>query len=149
VRGKARSSKLGRIDASSPRQWRNWVIPVIGGLVVTIAGGLILAWILGAFNDQPKPHHTETTGSTVRTWTDYVTGGGTRGPDIAKQRTVQVACKLPGMRLPSNGNIWWYRISSPPWNQRYYASADAFYNNGRSTGPLKDTPFVDKLVPDC
>ncbi|MEU9107784.1 hypothetical protein AB0D54_26310 [Streptomyces xanthophaeus] len=36
-----------------------------------------------------------------------------------------------------------------PWNNAYYASADPFYNNGWTSGPVKGTPFVDEAVPDC
>ena len=30
-----------------------------------------------------------------------------------------------------------------------YASADAFYNNGHTSGSLTGTPFVDNNVPNC
>ena len=36
-----------------------------------------------------------------------------------------------------------------PWNDSYYASADAFYNNGQTSGSLNGTPFVDPSVPVC
>lgn len=36
----------------------------------------------------------------------------------------------------ANGNDWWYRIGSAPWNGDYFASADAFFNNGQTSGPL-------------
>jgi len=34
-------------------------------------------------------------------------------------------------------------------NGGYYASADAFYNNGQTSGSLHGTPFVDNNVPNC
>jgi hypothetical protein len=34
-------------------------------------------------------------------------------------------------------------------NGAYYASADAFYNNGQSTGSLIGAPFLDPTVPNC
>jgi hypothetical protein len=61
---------------------------------------------------------------------------------------VQVACRLEGFRV-ADGDTWWYRIASSPWNGSYYASADAFYNNGQTSGSLMGTPFVDPAVPGC
>jgi hypothetical protein len=50
----------------------------------------------------------------------------------------------------ADGNTWWYEIGSSPWNNVYYASADAFYNEpGVTTGSLVGTPFVDPAVPLC
>ncbi len=64
------------------------------------------------------------------------------------RQTVQIACKLTGFRV-ADGNTWWYRIASSPWNSAYYVSADAFYNNGQTSGSLIGTPFVDNNVPNC
>jgi hypothetical protein len=91
---------------------------------------------------------TEIPGGPTNTWTDPVSAGGTQGPTIASGQSVQIACKLTGFRV-ANGNTWWYRIASSPWSGSYYASADAFYNNGASSGSLQGTPFVDPAVPDC
>jgi len=33
-----------------------------------------------------------------------------------------------------DGNIWWYRITLLPWSNNFYASADAFWNNGTTSG---------------
>jgi hypothetical protein len=55
---------------------------------------------------------------------------------------------VPGLRV-QDGNTWWYRIATSPWNGAYYASADAFYNNGQTSGTLVGTPYVDPAVPDC
>lgn len=90
----------------------------------------------------------ETTGSVTNTWTNYTNAGGTAGPRIPRYTTVQISCKLTGFRV-ADGNTWWYRIASAPWNNNFYASADAFYNNGATSGSLKGTPFVDQAVPDC
>jgi len=90
----------------------------------------------------------ETTGGETNTWTNYRTAGGTRGPTIDANLPIRVSCKVRGFRVAS-GNPWWYRIASSPWKNRYYASADAFYNNGETTGPLFGTPFVDRDVRDC
>ena len=98
----------------------------------------------------PPPAGTlaETTGGETHTWTDYTNAGGTEGPTIPGGTTVQVSCKRVGFAV-ADGNTWWYRIASDPWNDKYYASADAFYNNGATSGPLNGTPYVDPAVPDC
>lgn len=98
----------------------------------------------------PEPALTfaETTGSVVHTWTDYGNAGGTEGPEIPSNATVQVECKVEGFAV-EDGNTWWYRIASSPWNGAYYGSGDAFYNNGATSGSLKGTPFVDASVRNC
>lgn len=99
----------------------------------------------------PPPAPTtypETTGGVTHTWTDYSDAGGTEGASIPAFDTVQIACKVTGFKV-ADGNTWWYRIASSPWNDTYYASADAFYNNGQTSGPLKGTPFVDPSVANC
>ncbi|GAB2979055.1 PKD domain-containing protein [Nocardioides montaniterrae] len=92
--------------------------------------------------------YNETTGSVTHTWTNYSNAGGTEGPQIASQQTVAIACKLQGFQV-ADGNTWWYRIAASPWNGSYYASADAFYNNGATSGSLSGTPWVDTAVPNC
>jgi hypothetical protein len=92
--------------------------------------------------------YAETAGSVAHTWTNHTNAGGTEGPSIAAYQTVQIACKLTGFKV-ADGNTWWYRIAQSPWNSAYYVSADAFYNNGATSGPLTGTPFVDTNVPSC
>jgi hypothetical protein len=92
--------------------------------------------------------YAETTGGVTHTWTDYSDAGGTEGASIPSFDTVQIACKVTGFKV-ADGNTWWYRIASSPWNDAYYASADAFYNNGQTSGSLIGTPFVDPNVPNC
>jgi hypothetical protein len=96
----------------------------------------------------PPPVYNETVGGVTHTWTNYNNAGGVEGPTIANGQTLQIACKLTGFRV-ADGNTWWYRIASSPWNGQYYASADAFYNNGATSGSLHGTPFVDANVRDC
>jgi hypothetical protein len=92
---------------------------------------------------------SETPGSEVNTWSDYADGGGTHGPTIPSHETVQVKCRVEGLRV-SDGNTWWYRIASSPWNDAYYGSADAFYNEpGVTSGSLVGTPFYEAQVPIC
>lgn len=102
---------------------------------------------------QPPPPpapttYAETVGGVTHTWTNYSNAGGTQGASIATSQTVQIACKLTGFAV-ADGNTWWYRIASSPWNSSFYASADAFYNNGQTSGSLHGTPFVDPSVPSC
>lgn len=92
--------------------------------------------------------YAETTGSVANTWTNYQSAGGNAGATIAKNATVQIACRVTGFKV-GDGNTWWYQIASAPWSGSYYVSADAFYNNGATSGSLAGTPWVDSAVPDC
>jgi surface antigen len=96
----------------------------------------------------PPPTWPETAGGVAHTWTDYSSAGGTEGPEVAAYQTVQIACSVQGFRV-ADGNTWWYRIAQAPWSDNYYVSADAFYNNGQTSGSLSGTPFVDPSVPAC
>lgn len=98
----------------------------------------------------PPPPRTwpETAGGVAHTWTNHTNAGGTQGPSIAAGQTVQITCRLQGFRV-ADGNTWWYRIAESPWSNRYYVSADAFYNNGATSGSLHGTPFVDEKVATC
>ena len=96
----------------------------------------------------PAPTYSETPGSGVHTWSDYADAGGSEGPEIPSNETVQIQCKVNGFRV-ADGDTWWYRVASSPWNNSYYGSADAFYNNGETSGSLLGTPFVDPSVPNC
>jgi cell wall-associated NlpC family hydrolase len=102
----------------------------------------------GSTPSTPAPTYSETSGSVVHTWSDYADAGGSEGPEMPSNDTVQIACKINGFTV-ADGNTWWYRIASSPWNDAYYGSADAFYNNGETSGSLKGTPFVDPGVPGC
>ncbi len=98
---------------------------------------------------QPTPvTYTETTGGPSHTWTNYTNAGGYEGATIPSNGSVQISCKVAGFRV-ADGNTWWYRIASAPWNNAYFVSADAFYNNGATSGSLHGTPFVDPAVPNC
>ncbi len=97
---------------------------------------------------QPASSWAETPGGVTHTWTNYSNAGGYEGAQIPAYQTVQIACKLPGFAV-ADGDTWWYRIASSPWNGAYYASADAFYNNGQTSGSLHGTPFVNGAVNDC
>jgi Cutinase len=96
----------------------------------------------------PPPSWAETTGGPTNTWTNYTNAGGAKGPTIPAFTTIQIACKLTGFAV-ANGNTWWYRIAQAPWSNAFYASADAFYNNGATSGSLVGTPYVDDAVANC
>jgi hypothetical protein len=87
-------------------------------------------------------------GGAAHTWSDYADAGGTQGQTIPAGASVQIACKVTGFKV-ADGNTWWYQIASSPWSGGYFVSADAFYNNGQTSGSLIGTPFVDTGVPDC
>lgn len=106
------------------------------------------ALVLGAAAAAAETY-TETTGpGPTHTWTDYHDAGGSEGPSIPDNSTVQITCRAEGFRV-EDGNTWWYLIASSPWSDNYWASADAFYNDGQTTGSLKGTPFVDPKVRLC
>ncbi|MGO9761519.1 MAG: CHAP domain-containing protein [Solirubrobacteraceae bacterium] len=92
--------------------------------------------------------YSETPGSEVHTWTEYSDGGGTEGAPIPAGQAVQVSCKVEGLKV-QDGDVWWYRLASSPWDGVYYASADPFYNDGATSGSLIGTPAVDPRVPNC
>jgi hypothetical protein len=96
----------------------------------------------------PAVTYTETVGGPTHTWTNYSNAGGAEGATIATHASVQVSCVVQGFRV-ADGNTNWYRIASSPWNNAYYASSDAFYNNGATSGSLDGTPYVDPKVPSC
>jgi surface antigen len=96
----------------------------------------------------PPRTWSETAGGVAHTWTNYSNAGGTQGPSIAGGQTVQISCRLTGFQV-ADGNTWWYRIAQSPWNNSFYVSADAFYNNGQTSGSLHGTPFVDPNVAMC
>jgi len=140
-------------DLTGTRDYRRVAVDNSGGTSGgATGGGSTGGGATGVTPTAPtRPSETtypETTGSVVHTWTDYEDAGGTEGPEIPSNDTVQISCKISGFAV-ADGNTWWYRIASSPWDNTYYGSADAFYNNGQTSGSLKGTPFVDPNVPAC
>jgi hypothetical protein len=121
---------------------------------VTVNGVRSNTISVGGSSSSPPPSTptsqtwSETVGGVSHTWTNPANAGGTEGPSIAAYQTVQIGCRLQGFTV-ADGNNWWYRIASSPWNNGYYVSADAFYNNGSTSGSLHGTPFVDPNVATC
>jgi hypothetical protein len=62
-----------------------------------------------------------------------------------------VQCRVEGYEPADHGipDNWYYRITSSPWDDAYYAYAEPFYNNGQTSGSLIGTPAVDTSVPIC
>ena len=97
---------------------------------------------------QPPPPRDETTGGVTHTWTNYSERRRKPGPKYPFKRNCLRVLQNQGFRV-ADGDTWWYRIASGPWNNSYFAWADAFYNNGQTSGSLHGTPFVDGAVADC
>jgi hypothetical protein len=140
------------VFAATPGRTPSRKTRVVGvlGLVVVIAAGIFLSnnVIWGGAASPPPTTRTKVTGALTHTWSDYANADGTEGPTIPAYSSVQVSCRLTGYRVRS-GNTWWYRIASPRWNNQFYASADAFYNNDQTSGSLVGGPWVDEAVPLC
>lgn len=70
------------------------------------------------------------------------------GPHLDFERTVTVSCKI---FAPSIGSVspdgYWYRVSTPPWSDRYYVAANTFLNGDPKAGPY--THNTDYAIPDC
>lgn len=97
----------------------------------------------------PPGTHAETAGpSGGNTFTNPANAGAPLGQHVAAYQTIQVSCRLTGFKV-ADGNTWWYKIASSPWNNAFYAPADNYYNNGQTSGSLSGTPFVDTAVPMC
>ena len=118
--------------------------------IAAVLSALVVAGVLQVVVALPSSAatFTETVGGDAHTWTNYTNAGGTQGPTIPAFTSVQITCALTGFRV-ADGNTWWYQIASAPWSNIYYVSADAFYNNGQTSGSLHGTPFVDPAVPSC
>jgi hypothetical protein len=95
----------------------------------------------------PASTWTETTGTPAHTWADPVQLTGAGAP-LGPRQSVQVLCRVKGYAV-QDGDPWWYRLASEPWNGHYYATSDAFYNNGATSGPVDDGVVVDEQVPVC
>ena len=81
------------------------------------------------------------------TFSDHhlVAGAGPRIPALA---TVQVSCRVDDPSIPSvSPDGWWYRIASPPWDNRYYAAANTFFNGDPLNGPYSHN--TDFHLPVC
>jgi transcriptional regulator with XRE-family HTH domain len=130
------------------RPWRSWPwLVVLPAAVVAAGGGAFLVVALDQGPGGPTSTWTETTGTPAHTWADatQLTGAGT---PLGPRQSVQVTCRVRGY-VVEDGDPWWYRLASAPWNGHYYATSDAFYNNGAVTGSVDTGVVVDEQVPVC
>lgn len=70
------------------------------------------------------------------------------GPHIEAYQQVRVSCKVfaPTIRSISPDG-YWYRVASPPWDDRAYAPATNFLNGDSVQGARQH--YTDFAVPDC
>ena len=110
--------------AAWPGPARRW--PWLAFLSAAVAAG-VAAVCFAAFSGGgpggPASTWTETTGTPAHTWADPVqlTGAGT---PLGPRQSVQVLCRVKGY-VVQDGDPWWYRLASSPWNGRYYAGLDS------------------------
>lgn len=85
----------------------------------------------------------------ANTFTNPTNASG-QGVKIPAMAWVEVSCKLkPASTIASAyPDGYWYRIASAPWNNRYYAVANTFWN-GDIPGQTPYTHNTDFAVPDC
>ncbi len=120
--------------------WQNGGCAGTGSCTITMTSNVTV----GA----PFSGYFETAGSSgATTFSDPSNESGV-STRVAAYQTIQVSCWLTGLAV-SDGNPYYYRIASSPWNNSYYASGDPFYNNGSTSGGLVGTPFKDNTVPSC
>jgi hypothetical protein len=135
---------LSRVGSRWP-----WLVLLSAALAaaVTAACFTALSGGSGSGSSGPVSTWTETTGTPAHTWADPVqlTGAGT---PLGPRQSVQVLCRVRGY-VVQDGDPWWYRLASTPWNGDYYATSDAFYNNGATSGPVDNGVVVDEQVPLC
>lgn len=90
----------------------------------------------------------ETTFSQSKTFADFVNAGDPLGAPLTAEQTVSVSCRARGFKV-TDGDRWWYRLAQSPWDNRYYATTDVFYNTPTATGnPINGVVF-DKRVRVC
>lgn len=138
-------------ETTSPETWDNGktCYDTVAGDVVWVQIGSVSSNKITVSAPPPPSTYSETAGPAGSgTFTYYTNAGAPLGQRVAAYQTIQVSCRLTGWTAP-DGDNWWYRIATGPWNNGFYAPADNFYNNGQTSGSLTGTPFVDTKVPLC
>lgn len=142
---------------------------ILATVLLTAAGGAVLWFTTQGSKSNPPlaphrafPHrliglpadagktYTETVASRIgaATFTDPYSVDE-QGPKIPFLQQVQVPCKVYSPVMPSIGpQAYWYRITSPPWNNHYYAPANSFLNGDPPHGPYTGKD-IDPTIPDC
>jgi surface antigen len=99
----------------------------------------------GSLTYEPSYFVEKPEGDGIGTFKDYENASG-EGKEINVAEPVQVACKVFAPQIESvEPEGYWYRIHSMPWNDEYYAAANAFLNGGTIGEPVDTDPDV----PDC
>lgn len=71
------------------------------------------------------------------------------GEPIKPETYVEVSCKLYAPQIESvDPQGYWYRMHSAPWDDRYYAAANTFWN-GVLPADAFEPIFTDYAVPTC
>lgn len=150
--GSEPTSALSADSVSTPgapprlgRRWR-WAAFISVVAAAAAAAGFFVAGFRSGTQGPPSTW-TETTGTPAHTWANPVQLAGA-GTPLGPRQSVQVMCRVQGYVVP-DGDPWWYRLASAPWNGNYYATSDAFYNNGATSGSDINGVVVDQQVPVC
>lgn len=133
-----------RAQWRTPRRWLPAVALVLAAAVVT----LVLTVDAGGHTRAHPGSRAEYAGGLAHTWSNPKLAEGRAGKELVAGESVLITCRLKGFKV-QDGNVWWYRIGSAPWSDHFYATADAFYNNGHRSGSLIGSKFVDLKVPLC
>jgi surface antigen len=95
----------------------------------------------------PSTYNEQQGGHGVDTFTNYHNASG-KGQRIDPGAWVQVSCKVKDTTIASvNPDGYWYRITSAPWNDAFYAPANTFMNGDPWGGPYSHN--TDFGVRDC
>lgn len=161
---------------SSPlkRAWRivsenTLIATVVGGVVVLLIGAYFIhaneggSTALDSGGAISKAGHSASpeqgAAGTAQTRKEQAGSGGARtfnkpagaieGPRVEPNQRVLVSCKVydpePESVLPDG---YWYRLASAPWEGRYYAPANSFWN-GDVPGKKPYTHNTDFSVSNC
>jgi hypothetical protein len=144
---------------------RRWSPILIGGaaIMMAAAGGAIFTSV---FSDGQSDKHVQSHAAGVtharrrgQTYpeeeynkngasTFRFLNGSSPGQPLEFEEFVQVSCKIYNPTLQSaRPDGYWYRISSFPWDNHYYAVANTFLNGDPPGGPY--THDTDFKVPNC
>lgn len=126
----------------------------VAGLAVAAAaaaGATAIMIVVALHEDPPRPSNrvwVETTGTPAHTWANPSNPGVHAGPPLGPREAVSVSCRVRGY-VVSDGDPWWYRLAGKDWHNDFYATSDAFYNNGQINGPVDNGIIVDDQVALC
>lgn len=156
------------------RAWRlvsenTLIATVIGGIVVLLVGAYLLHTSDGgsagpegqgavakahhpASSENPASRSDQTyseQAGTVGARTFSKPAGAIEGPRVSANQHLLVSCKVYDPEPESvRPDGYWYRLASTPWNGRYYAPANSFWN-GDLPGKKPYTHNTDFGVPNC